>query len=65
MANEQLSALDQIDLEKLTLEDISNLKNTVLRDVLKRALARELITPDSPVHSSHGAHTSHVAEPAV
>ena len=61
MTNEELKALSNLDFEKLTLADIKKIDNPHIRTALMSAIAQH-IKPKSPVHTSHGSHTSHLQD---
>ncbi|HEV8673609.1 MAG TPA: hypothetical protein VGX21_06145 [Methylomirabilota bacterium] len=63
MASEEISKLDQLDLSRLTVDDIRNLKNTVLREALLEVLRRKR----DPLASfqQHISHEEHYTSPEV
>jgi hypothetical protein len=60
MANDELKKLENIDLTKISLAELKSLKNTVMRNALLQMIGAVDMTVQSPTHTSHGAHTSHL-----
>lgn len=56
--------LDQIDLGRITLDDISKLENSALREALL-ALARQPGQRLAAGHQNHGSHSNHNTEAAA
>jgi FXSXX-COOH protein len=61
MASERVNALNELDLTKLTLEDIRGLKNPVLREALERVLGDpgDAVASHQNTTSSHSRHSNH------
>lgn len=61
MASERVNALNELDLTKLTLEDIRGLKNPVLREALERILGDpgDTVASHQNTSSSHTRHADH------
>ena len=55
---EKKNPLDDIDLSRMTLEDIRKIDNPVIRMAIIGMIAGPV--RDQPQHTSHGMHTSHL-----
>jgi hypothetical protein len=62
-----IEALDALDLGSLTIEDIRNIKNKVLKEAILRELTKGIsVEPQAQhtshnivIHGSHGQHSQH------
>jgi hypothetical protein len=61
MTEDELKALNELDLSKLSMADIQAVSNLQVRNALVAALRAILVSPDT-THTSHGKHTSFLAE---
>jgi hypothetical protein len=55
---DNLNPLDDIDLAGMTLGDVKNMENPVLRHTILNMLESDTIKEQQ--HTSHGMHTSHL-----
>jgi hypothetical protein len=58
MARREIALLENIDLAKLTIADLSSVKNGVLRQALFSAL-QSLVVDTAAEHTNHWKFTSH------
>jgi hypothetical protein len=58
MAREEVELLENLDLAKLTIADLSGLKNSVLRQALSSAL-QSIFLGAGAEHTNHWKFTSH------
>jgi hypothetical protein len=60
MANDEIRKLEQLDLSKISLADLKDVKNPVMRNALLQMIGAVDIAVTRPEHTSHGSHTSHL-----
>jgi len=58
---EEIKELDEIDLSKVSIQDIKNMKNKVLRDSILRLITRP--SDDILSHQNHESHSDHTTMP--